>query len=123
MNPEEWHNKSKWDKLNAELDDCLSLMTSEDWNLWASKRVKQTTRKMKKPIEKAEELVFKFALKGAETEKIAIECALIVVDEIINTDMLIDEDIYVETPSYLEYWKQVEEELTKKLELTKKHEQ
>ena len=74
---------------------------------------------MKTAVEKAEELVFKFALKGAETEKIAIECALIAVDEIINTDVLIDEDIYVETQSYLEYWKQVKEALTKKHELTK----
>jgi hypothetical protein len=32
-------NNSKWDKLNKELDDSLSSMTIEDWNLWASKRV------------------------------------------------------------------------------------
>jgi hypothetical protein len=113
MNPEEWHNKSKWDKLNAELDDCLSLMTSEDWNLWASKRVKQTTRKMKKPIEKAEELVFKFALKGAETEKIAIECALIVVDEIMQSLKFTE---VAGNLQYLGYWSDVKQELTKKHE-------
>jgi hypothetical protein len=72
-------------------------------------------------VEKAQELVDKFMphSTGNSNRNEAIECALIVVDEIINTDVLIDEDIYVETPSYLEYWKQVKEALTKKHELTK----
>ena len=41
------------------------------------------------------------------------QCALICVDEIINTDMLIYEDTYVDKPSYLEYWKQVKAEIQK----------
>jgi hypothetical protein len=43
----------------------------------------------------------------------AKECALIAVDEMINTDMLIDEDTYVMTPSYLQYWEQVKQEIEK----------
>jgi hypothetical protein len=39
------------------------------------------------------------------------QCALIAVDEIIETEILIDEDIYVETPSYLQYWKEVKTEI------------
>jgi hypothetical protein len=38
---------ANWEKLNKEFDDALDSMTSEDWELWASKRVKQTTRTMK----------------------------------------------------------------------------
>jgi hypothetical protein len=41
---------ANWEKLNKEFDDALDSMTSEDWELWASKRVKQTTRTMKKEI-------------------------------------------------------------------------
>ena len=38
---------ANWEKLNKEFDDALDSMTSEDWDLLASKRIKQTTRTMK----------------------------------------------------------------------------
>jgi hypothetical protein len=67
------------------------------------------------PIEKAEELVFKFALKGAETEKIAIECALIVVDEILDNFGLVcnGQTFYTEHRAF-DYYSAVKQELTKK---------
>ena len=37
---------ANWEKLNKEFDDALDSMTSEDWELLASKRIKQTTRTM-----------------------------------------------------------------------------
>jgi hypothetical protein len=45
--------------------------------------------------------------------RLSKQCALIAVDEIINTDMLIDEDTYVMTPSYLQYWDKVKQEIEK----------
>lgn len=62
------------------------------------------------PKEKAEELVNKF-IETNGNRFFPKECALIVVDEIINTDMLIDEDTWVEKPSYLEYWEKVKQEI------------
>jgi hypothetical protein len=71
-----------------------------------------------KPKEKAEELVKKmYAVHSNSASDITLhfakKCALIAVDEIINTDMLIDEDTYVMTPSYLQYWQQVKQEIEK----------
>jgi len=43
----------------------------------------------------------------------AKQCAIIAVEEIINTDMLIDEFTYLETPSYRQYWFDVIEEIKK----------
>lgn len=75
------------------------------------------------PEEKCNELIKKF---GVQTRVFfepegwqddlrgAKQCALICVDEIINTtSALINEDTYVETPSYLQYWQQVKEEILK----------
>jgi hypothetical protein len=42
---------ANWEKLNKEFDDALDSMTSEDWELLASKRIKKTTRTMKTAVE------------------------------------------------------------------------
>jgi hypothetical protein len=68
------------------------------------------------PKEKAEELVKKmYAAHSNSASDITLyfakQCALIAVDEIINTDMLMNEDTYVMTPSYLQYWEQVKQEI------------
>jgi hypothetical protein len=70
------------------------------------------------PKDKAEELVKKmYSVHSNSASDITLhfakECALIAVDEMINTDMLIDEDTYVMTPSYLQYWEQVKQEIEK----------
>jgi hypothetical protein len=44
---------------------------------------------------------------------VAKNCAIYLVDKIIETELLIDEDVYVETPSYLQYWKEVKQEIEK----------
>tara|TARA_R110000868_G_scaffold390040_1_gene659510 strand:- start:493 stop:753 length:261 start_codon:yes stop_codon:yes gene_type:complete len=44
---------------------------------------------------------------------VAKNCAIYLVDKIIETEILIDEDIYVETPSYLHYWQEVKQEINK----------
>jgi len=69
------------------------------------------------PIEKAEELVLTFTFKGAETEKIAIECALIVVDEILDNFGLVcnGQTFYTEHRAF-DYYSSVKQELTKKHE-------
>jgi hypothetical protein len=41
---------ANWEKLNKEFDDALDSMTSEDWELLASKSIKQTTRTMKTAV-------------------------------------------------------------------------
>lgn len=41
------------------------------------------------------------------------KCALVTIDEIINTDMLNDNEVYIETVSYLNYWIDVKEEIKK----------
>jgi hypothetical protein len=69
-----------------------------------------------KPKEKAEELVKKmYAVHSNSASDITLmfakDCALVAVDEIINTDMLMNEDTYVMTPSYLQYWEQVKQEI------------
>ena len=72
------------------------------------------------PKEKAEELVgkcFDTFINDKDEHyvetawKLSKQCALIAVDEIINTDMLIDEDTYLMTRSYLQYWLQVKQEI------------
>ena len=70
------------------------------------------------PKEKAEELVKKmYSVHSNSASDITLhfakECALVAVDEIINTDMLIDEDTYVMTPSYLQFWQEVKNEIEK----------
>jgi len=42
---------ANWEKLNKEFDDALDSMTSEDWELLASKRIKKKTRTMKTAVE------------------------------------------------------------------------
>jgi len=69
-----------------------------------------------KPKEKAEELVKKmYAVHSNSASDITLmfakDCALVAVDEIINTDMLMNEDTYVMTPSYLQYWQQVKQKI------------
>jgi hypothetical protein len=69
-----------------------------------------------KPKEKAEELVKKmYAVHSNSASDITLhfakQCALVAVDEIINTDMLMNEDTYVMTPSYLQYWQQVKQKI------------
>jgi hypothetical protein len=69
-----------------------------------------------KPKEKAEELVKKmYAVHSNSASDITLhfakQCALVAVDEIINTDMLTNEDTYVMTPSYLQYWQQVKQKI------------
>jgi hypothetical protein len=55
------------------------------------------------PKEKAEDLFTKFVFKGAETKQIAIESALIVVDEIL--------DLFLEESRHTRYWKDVIKEI------------
>jgi 3-mercaptopyruvate sulfurtransferase SseA len=50
---------ANWEKLNKEFDDALDSMTSEDWGLLASKRIKQTTRTMKTAVEWLVEQIIK----------------------------------------------------------------
>jgi hypothetical protein len=42
---------------------------------------------------------------------VAKNCAVYLVDKIIETEILIDEDVYLETPSYLQYWQEVKKEI------------
>jgi hypothetical protein len=70
------------------------------------------------PKEKALQLIDKFENysfididKRISSFNSAKQCALVAVDEIINTDMLMNEDTYVMTPSYLQYWQQVKQEI------------
>jgi hypothetical protein len=74
------------------------------------------------PKEKAEELVSRFLLhvpaicsvhNAKNSVNNAKKCALIAVDEIIDTGMLINEDTYVMKPSYLQYWLEVKKEIEK----------
>jgi hypothetical protein len=73
------------------------------------------------PKEKANELLKKFIKElnysGCEYNdlfgEVTKQCALIAVDEIINTDCLIDEDVYIITPSYIQYWQEVKQEIEK----------
>lgn len=69
-------------------------------------------------IEKAEELVWKFAFMGAETKKIAVESALIVVDEILQAQPSLEywRTYDDETPSAITFWNEVKQELLSTLE-------
>jgi len=58
------------------------------------------------PKEKAEDLFMKFVFKGAETKQIAIESALIVVDEILKVA-----SFYNDTQGEVTYWQEVKQEL------------
>jgi hypothetical protein len=68
-----------------------------------------------KPKEKAEQLTNKFLLSTPITCDIddAKQCALIAVDEIINTGLLLDSSIYVTVKTSLDYWQQVKQEIEK----------
>ena len=73
------------------------------------------------PQEKADNLFTKYVFKGAETKQIAIECALIVVDEVIESrkdDKHFDDRYFAKSSDYftphpmgLTYWEQVKNEL------------
>ena len=63
------------------------------------------------PKEKANQIAKRFFDEQNLYKRIAIQCAIITVEEIIATDTLINDDIYLDTPSYLEFWKQVKKEL------------
>ena len=60
------------------------------------------------PKEKAEELFTKFVFKGAETKQIAIESALIVVDEILKVA-----SFYNDSQAEVTYWQEVKQEIEK----------
>ena len=60
------------------------------------------------PKEKAEDLFTKFVFKGAETKQIAIESALIVVDEILKVA-----SFYNDSQAEVTYWEEVKQELEK----------
>jgi hypothetical protein len=60
------------------------------------------------PKEKAEDLFMKFVFKGAETKQIAIESALIVVDEILKVA-----SFYNDSQAEVTYWEEVKQELEK----------
>jgi hypothetical protein len=73
-----------------------------------------------KPKEKAEELIDKFENysfmdidKRISSFNSAKQCALIAVDEIINTGLLLDSSIYVMVKTSLDYWQQVKQEIEK----------
>ena len=78
------------------------------------------------PKEKADNLFTTYVFKGAETKQIAIECALIVVYEVIesrkddkhfdDTDFAKSSDYFTPHPMGLTYWKEVEHELIKQQE-------
>jgi hypothetical protein len=89
---------------------------------------------MKNPLEKAEELVdtFRISLMKEDTQcgeeilctTIAIQCAMIVVEEIIESrkdDKNFDDTFFAKSstyytphPMYLTYWQEVKQELNKK---------
>jgi hypothetical protein len=58
------------------------------------------------PKEKAEDLFMKFVFKGAETKQIAIESALIVVDEILKVA-----SFYNDSQGEVTYWQEVKQEI------------
>jgi len=60
------------------------------------------------PQEKAEDLFTKFVFKGAETKQIAIESALIVVDEILKVA-----SFYNDSQGEVTYWQEVKQEIEK----------
>jgi hypothetical protein len=73
-----------------------------------------------KPKEKAEELIDKFENysfmdidKKISSFNSAKQCALVAVDEIINTGLLLDSSIYVMVKTSLDYWQQVKQEIEK----------
>ena len=61
------------------------------------------------PKEKAKELVNKFRISKAITESYSKQCALIAVDEIINTHLLSEKDIFGIHP--VDYWNEVKQEI------------
>jgi hypothetical protein len=66
------------------------------------------------PLEKADNLFTTYVFKGAETKQIAIESALIVVDEIL--EVLYSLKLGNALSEEIEYWEQVKHELTKQQE-------
>jgi hypothetical protein len=70
------------------------------------------------PKEKAQDLFFKVTMISLEQtfglpKTSAKQCALIAVDEIINTGLLLDSSIYVTVKTSLDYWQQVKQEIEK----------
>jgi hypothetical protein len=69
------------------------------------------------PKEKAKQLVSKFTFLSypESNEKFynPKQCALIAVDEMINTGLLLDSSIYVMVKTSLDYWQQVKQEIEK----------
>jgi hypothetical protein len=64
--------------------------------------------------QKAEELFVKMLETDILMDDInAKQCALIAVDEIINTGLLLDSSIYVMVKTSLDYWQQVKQEIEK----------
>jgi len=68
------------------------------------------------PKEKAEELIHKMYVVHSNsasdiTLSFAKQCAIIAVDEIINTGLLLDSSIYVTVKTSLNYWQQVKQEI------------
>ena len=63
------------------------------------------------PKEKAQKLVYIYLLKsyGVIHESFAKQCALIAVDEIINTHLLSEKDIFGIHP--VDYWNEVKQEI------------
>jgi hypothetical protein len=92
---------ANWEKLNKEFDDALDSMTSEDWELLASKSIKQTTRTMT-PQEKAREIFDKYWLFFVEDtdamgiHKLAKQCAIIAVKEIMKLLPLSNRDFWLQ---------------------------
>ena len=69
------------------------------------------------PKEKAEELIRKYYRWGLHKDGQSLswleskQCAIIAVDEIINTGLLLDSSIYVTVKTSLNYWQQVKQEI------------
>jgi hypothetical protein len=86
-------------------------MTSEDWELWASKYIKQTIIIMKTPQEKAKELVGKFTnINPMNRLYVSVnKCALISCDEVIEY-LTSSSDVMISVNA-LEYWQQVKQEI------------
>jgi hypothetical protein len=65
---------ANWEKLNKEFNDALDSMTSEDWKIWASKRIKQKIRTMKcKCCQREQELRLGFCFDCVESESIIVD--------------------------------------------------
>jgi hypothetical protein len=64
-------------------------------------------------IDKFENYSFMDIDKKISSFNSAKQCALVAVDEIINTGLLLDSSIYVMVKTSLDYWQQVKQEIEK----------